>query len=520
MRAVGRTLVAFVALSGIAVEATQPAPRSSGTIVLLAESEAHTADEELGQALLDPDHNVRLVAARVIAVGAHLELLGKVTSALLREQNPDTGAELVRAALHLGGDRDLALINAQAGRLGRRAQLAKAEWQARVQPSQFLPTIPELVRNPDDGVARLIDMSAAQHPDMRPALFHAWMRSAPERGWGNLLELAYSEPAAIAPAAEILEASLSAPRPSIREETVWFILAAVRGAREIPQKVLDAGLPADRPDASDWETFGRELIARHRTNAPTSDRSALITAAKWPREAARALSGLRVLTKPEQDAVASLTQQVSLSPLADWRVKRAAMRTIDLPAPGVVGATLNAAGCKASGELASAALTYWPDGRPRTIRVGSRGLRRECVKALSALARLSIAETGEPVTDATQVVVIPFHSAFLACSSSSDYAPAVPSRGSQRSLTAPKKTLDVKPYYPEEAQRQRIQGVVVVEAVISRQGCIQGGRVLRSIPYLDEPALWAVTQWLFEPTRLDGVAVPAVMTVTVNFQLR
>ena len=87
-------------------------------------------------------------------------------------------------------------------------------------------------------------------------------------------------------------------------------------------------------------------------------------------------------------------------------------------------------------------------------------------------------------------------------------------------ISTPRKTRDVKPEYPGPAQRQGIQGVLVLEGTISRHGCIQGARVLRSIPYLDVPAMWAVTQWLFEPTLLDGAPVPAVMTVTVNFQLR
>ena len=44
-------------------------------------------------------------------------------------------------------------------------------------------------------------------------------------------------------------------------------------------------------------------------------------------------------------------------------------------------------------------------------------------------------------------------------------------------------------------------------------------QVLRSIPLLDEAALTAVRQWKFTPTLLNGVPVPIVMTVTVNFKL-
>ena len=45
-------------------------------------------------------------------------------------------------------------------------------------------------------------------------------------------------------------------------------------------------------------------------------------------------------------------------------------------------------------------------------------------------------------------------------------------------------------------------------------------KVLRSIPLLDQAALDAVKQWQFTPTLLNGVPVPVIMTVTVNFTLQ
>ena len=59
--------------------------------------------------------------------------------------------------------------------------------------------------------------------------------------------------------------------------------------------------------------------------------------------------------------------------------------------------------------------------------------------------------------------------------------------------------------------------MVIVEATIDDRACRT--QVLRSIPLLDAAALDAVRQWKFSPTLLNGVAVPIVMTVTVNFTL-
>jgi TonB family protein len=61
---------------------------------------------------------------------------------------------------------------------------------------------------------------------------------------------------------------------------------------------------------------------------------------------------------------------------------------------------------------------------------------------------------------------------------------------------------------------------VILEVLVDTQGNVRSARVLRSIPTLDDAALDAVKQWGFTPTVRDGVAVPVVMTVTVNFTLQ
>src|SRR5215472_8387491 len=84
----------------------------------------------------------------------------------------------------------------------------------------------------------------------------------------------------------------------------------------------------------------------------------------------------------------------------------------------------------------------------------------------------------------------------------------------------PKKVKDVRPDYPALAQSARVQGVVIIEATIGPDGRVQDARVLRSIPLLDASALEAVTQWEFTPTTLNGMPVPVIMTVTVNYTLQ
>jgi protein TonB len=87
-------------------------------------------------------------------------------------------------------------------------------------------------------------------------------------------------------------------------------------------------------------------------------------------------------------------------------------------------------------------------------------------------------------------------------------------------IKPPQKTRDVRPVYPAIAQSARVQGIVIIEATIGPNGKVQDARVLRSIPLLDQSALDAVRQWEFTPTLLNGVPVPVIMTVTVQFTLQ
>jgi len=88
-----------------------------------------------------------------------------------------------------------------------------------------------------------------------------------------------------------------------------------------------------------------------------------------------------------------------------------------------------------------------------------------------------------------------------------------------RDIKEPRKIRDVKPIYPQIAEAANIQGIVIIEAIIDRDGNVSDARVLRSQPLLEQAALDAVRQWRFTPTLLNGSPVPVIMTVTVNFSL-
>lgn len=87
-------------------------------------------------------------------------------------------------------------------------------------------------------------------------------------------------------------------------------------------------------------------------------------------------------------------------------------------------------------------------------------------------------------------------------------------------IEPPRKIDDVAPNYPPLARQSQVQGIVILEVVIDEHGNVTSTRVLKSVPLLDQAAVEAVRRWKFAPARLNGEAIPIVMTVTVNFTLR
>jgi TonB family protein len=81
----------------------------------------------------------------------------------------------------------------------------------------------------------------------------------------------------------------------------------------------------------------------------------------------------------------------------------------------------------------------------------------------------------------------------------------------------PTKIKDVQPVYPAIARSARVAGAVTIEATIGPDGTVMDATVVRSIPLLDQAALDAVQQWEYTPTLLNGVPVPVLVTVTINF---
>jgi TonB family protein len=340
----------------------------------------------------------------------------------------------------------------------------------------------------------------------------------------------------------VMQQALASGNEAIRRETVWALVARFSKSEVIPANVLDAALPAQEPVAAGaatsigWEEFGRELVARRHRQVRTPDRSQVIRREGPSHQPdARLLLALPETLPGERNAAAELLGERSVakapparapqpSPESNPRRGQLAVRTLALPWPALLPDLVKVTGCRVTNmpRIGLFDISYRPDGRAQAVNIVPAELPAECAPALAALARLTIADPLYSTVDGEkQYVVVLFSSEHLACLGVA--GPALRTEGVRVTpgrIKPPTRIREVRPRYPPAAQEARVQGMVIAEALISAAGCVTKVDVLRSVhPLLDLEAVRAVSQWRFTPTRVNGVAVPVIMTVTVNFTL-
>jgi len=87
-------------------------------------------------------------------------------------------------------------------------------------------------------------------------------------------------------------------------------------------------------------------------------------------------------------------------------------------------------------------------------------------------------------------------------------------------IVPPTKLVHVAPAYPEIARIARVSGIVVFDCTIDPAGNVVDVRLLSGSPLLAPSAVEAVSRWRYTPSRLNGVPVSVLMTVTVRFDLK
>ena len=87
-------------------------------------------------------------------------------------------------------------------------------------------------------------------------------------------------------------------------------------------------------------------------------------------------------------------------------------------------------------------------------------------------------------------------------------------------VTSPRVVKEVRPRYSPEAMRDKVQGEVVLKAVVNLKGEPTDIRVVQSLEEsLDTEAVKALTGWRFEPGRRDGDPVRVEVEIKLTFKI-
>lgn len=86
-------------------------------------------------------------------------------------------------------------------------------------------------------------------------------------------------------------------------------------------------------------------------------------------------------------------------------------------------------------------------------------------------------------------------------------------------VTAASLITQTRPVYPSLARQARIQGTVVLHAIIDKEGKVAQLEVVSGHPLLVQSALEAVKQWRYKPTQLNGDPVEVDTTIQVTFTM-
>jgi len=504
----------------------------AGKVALLANKLDATAVADVTAALTSKEWIVRAVAARLASVTGQVDLADAIATQFAVERDPYSATEQVRALLNLRGASAAESVGGRLGLAGARSSMAFLEWMARAQPDRLADWLPKVLPHLLDNINSVTALlqSVIRHPgSSAESLLATWLRASTPEGWRSFLNRQPLDPTRQDHAAVFVAAMKSADA-EIREITIWH-LVGLTADTPIPASLLDESSDAVSASRGAWEALGWEMWGRGH-GRPRTDKSDIVLALGGSHaEEARTLIRMNMLTASELNAFRKVLgdrfPKVASEPRGrDLKPNGAAMRTLPPMWPGFLGGLLEAAGCRIEGgpRYAAARTFYRPDGRVERMEVDSGVLGPECTNAVRAAFRLvqEDIEYRHPAGVA-EWVVLPISRDFLTCvddpsATVADDLPPVGSGG----LVPPRKTRHVPPEYPAALQKDRVQGVAVLEGTVETSGCIGTLKVLHTTAngQLDYAALQAVSAWRFEPTQLNGRSVRSIMTATVNFKLQ
>jgi TonB family protein len=537
-------------------------PLSPGTVAILVEHGREPEVQERWRAGLQSDNaRLRAATARAIYGAGEKALVPALTDALDKEPDPDAAKEEIRALTALGTPDTDAIVVAAAHRL---PDLRVFAW---------------IHLGKARGAAALVHLAAAREGDSAREDRRSLVRAAVNGGRTDLTraaDVALRENDAAAwyviwesllggggIADAPLVASVTSADPRIRAITYWSA-AVVDQYGKMP-KDLEKALETAREATADRKVIPQDagehlahfafgLLSRATGGKRQEDVAWVQGLPKqkdaWPFPCPAAAMA-KLFSKDERKQLVELGHlprnvedrlghRLWLpKPFAETSPVSVRAAMIHEFPRGYVSGVVGFTGCHEGNILGT--VTYGDEGRPRSITlIEAEGRSEDCARTarilLASRPFSPFSEPGHvrasapaPGTETVRLRV--FDEGSLAWDEGrgepggvvggvlADGVPDGPVRVGG-SIKDPKKLKHVNPAYPASAREARVQGMVILEAVIGRDGRVEGVTVLKSLPPLDEAAVDAVRQWVYTPTLLNGVPVPVIMTVTVNFALQ
>jgi TonB family protein len=467
-------------------------------------------------ALADPQPELRAAVARAVNVSGVRNLAPQIAAALKSEADPGVRIELLRAAVVVGepgADLDLVASVRDAGEA-----TALATSLLRVRGSATAVVHLEALRKAGFKPGSNYVEKLLGEKGLRERLARAALDSADTGLWSAVLSAGEREQPLLAE--ELLLDGLRAAEPALRRDTLWYLARRATGGTPALRTAVSSSVPA--ADAPLRERLPRELAARALGEAPRAVVGWIASLESkeplLPELDLRAPSGDRLLTPEEKKALKKVSR---LSPRPAPRAAPAMWVLGGFPA-GYRDGVLASTKCTPGKEVVSGVeVMFKPDGRPSSFALLPSQLDKACQEAIRILAASSLVAATHPVPVEPALLMVILEPEFLACADEQHKATPPWPVGGARKITEPRKVHNVPPVYPVGAQQKGVEGVVILEAVISASGCVQQVQVIDTEHAgLAWPAMRAVSQWRYSPTLLDGVAVPMIMTVNVNFRLQ
>lgn len=467
---------------------------------------------------------MRATAARIAAVRGLKPVLPALREALAAETDADTAREELRALILLGTDEDVALAVKTAAKYPPRMDAAVADAIARLGPPRatdlYLATVRNLRHISDE--TNFFTLALWGHRELLTPTAARVLGSADARGWRELLSAADDAQVPVAPT--VLSAAFGSSQPAIREVT----LLTVAQKEGLPEPmVIEAAAKPGPEGATTLEIFGRELVRRKGGGERHSDPRFVAYLATPEGIRIGRLLPTNLLTAEERSAVPKEKENWITMKVPDGE-KALPPAPFDLPSPlppGLVDAILSSSLCS-GGWFGLIGAAVDPAGRLTQLDIGRVNVSVACRAVLDSAIRLSLAQPASFLSPFVthDIVVLRPNRASMCLDDTSVAAPGPPGRIAYPGgdLKPPVVERRIEPTYPEAARRQGMASqIVIVEAIISRTGCIRNLRLVKPAPSreLNTSAILAVSQWIFQPATIDGIPVPVRFNLTVNFRL-